>query len=377
MTRVPSAVCSATKDSLESELRLSLVSGIGPLLRKALIEHFGSPARVLASGSGQLREVPGVGPKLAEAIASADRIDVRAELELCERHQIDVVTQDDARYPRLLREIPDPPGLLFCQGQLLPRDAVAIAIVGTRHATSYGRKQAEQLSMSLARAGMTIVSGLARGIDGVAHEAALAAGGRTIGVLASGLLEVFPPEHKNLVAKMIQSGAVLSENPPRYKPFSGAFPRRNRLITGMCLGVIIVEASQRSGALISARHATEQGREVFAVPGRVDSRMSRGCHDLLRDGARLVQTADDVLEELGPLVEAIPCQDGRLMHHPAELQLTAQERSVLDCVGIEPTSIDQIAHDTGLPIHRVLSTVSVLEVRRLVRRVSGNTVVRP
>ena len=377
VTSLPSSDRPTSTDRLDSELRLSFISGVGPLLRKALVEHFGSPCKVLAAAPNQLREVSGVGHKLAGAIRSADQIDIEAELRLCRQHDIAVVTRDDDEYPPLLREIHDPPGVLFLQGKLLPHDALAIAIVGTRHATSYGMRQAERLSASLARAGLTIVSGLARGIDSAAHRAALEAGGRTIAFLASGLLQIFPPENKSLAAQILKRGALFSENPPRFQPFRGAFPRRNRLITGMSLGVIVVEASHRSGALISARHAMEQGREVFAVPGHVDNRASHGCHQLLRDGAKLVETADDVLEELGPLFEATSSEDGRTVHHPAELQLNEQEQKVLDCVGTDPTSIDHITRLSDLPVHRVLSTISVLEMRRLVRRTSGNSVARP
>jgi len=372
----PLASDSPSRESLDSHVRLSLVAGVGPLLRKTLLDHFGSAEAVLAAAPSQLRAIPGIGQEVARAITAADQIDVQAELDLCRQHAIELVLEQDDQYPRLLREISDPPGVLYRQGELLPRDALAIAIVGTRHATSYGRRQAERLAASLARSGLTIVSGMARGIDQAAHCGALAAGGRTIAWLAGGLLNIFPPGHNELVAEIIQRGALFSENPPRLQPFRGAFPRRNRLITGMSLGVIVVEASHRSGALISARHAMEQGREVFAVPGHVDSRASHGCHQLLRDGAKLVETADDVLEELGPLVEATPREDGRLIHHPAELQLNDQEQKVLDCIETEPTGIDQITVASGLPIHRVLSTISVLEMRHLIHRTSGQTVAR-
>lgn len=364
-------------DSLEATVRLALVPGVGPILRKSLMEHFGSAEAVLAAALSQLREVSGVGPKLARTIVTArDEIDVETELQLCREHGVLILWDADASYPRLLREIHDPPGILFVHGTLGPDDAMAVAVVGARHATTYGRRQAERLAGELARAGLTVVSGLARGIDAAAHHGALQAGGRTIAVLGSGVLNVYPPEHGELAARVRASGALISENPPRAQPMSGAFPQRNRLITGMSLGVIVVEAAERSGALISARHAMEQGREVFAVPGRVDSRASRGCHRLIRDGAKLVESVEDVLEELGPLVEATPRSDGRVVHHPAELQLNDQERLVLDAIDNDPTSVDNIVAVSGLPVHRVLSTISVLEMRRLIRRVSGNLVVR-
>ena len=303
-------------------------------------------------------------------------VDAEGELELCRRHGIELLAADHPDYPRLLREIPDPPPLLFCRGQWLPQDALGLAIVGTRHASRYGIRQAEGLAAGLARAGFTIVSGLARGIDAAAHRAALAVGGRSIAVLGSGLLNIYPAEHQQLAGEISRSGLVISEAPPLRKPISGAFPQRNRVITGLSLGVVVVEASQVSGAMISARHAAEQDREVFAVPGRVDNRNARGCHRLLRDGARLVETVDDVLDELGPLVETISPVAGRAVRHPAELRLNEQEQQVLDAIGFESTSIDQVASDSGLPIHRVLSTLSVLEMRHLIDRLSGNSVSR-
>jgi DNA processing protein len=276
----------------------------------------------------------------------------------------------------MLAEIHDPPSVLFLRGEIKPADMLSIAIVGSRHATHYGKTTAERLASSLARAGLTIVSGLARGIDGAAHRGALDAGGRTLAVLGGGLLEIYPPEHRELADNVVACGAILSEAPPRAIPMSGSFPQRNRIISGLSLGVIVVEATERSGALISARHAMEQGREVFAVPGRIDSRTSRGCHALIRDGARLIESADDVLDELGPLVADAKRDDGSVMRHPAELQLNAAESQVLQAVLAEPTSIDQVVQTSQLPVANVLSTLSVLEMRRLIKRISGQYVVR-
>ncbi|MCA9245756.1 MAG: DNA-processing protein DprA [Planctomycetales bacterium] len=367
------------RDSAEliDALRLTLVSGVGPRIRQDLLERFGDPADVLAASPSELRSVPGVGPKLVDRILAArDDPRVFEELELCRQHRISILLPTDQQYPRSLAEIHDPPGALFVAGSIEPHDSLAIAIVGSRHATQYGKQQAQKLAASLSRAGLTIVSGLARGIDAAAHRGALEAGGRTLAVLGGGVLQIYPPEHKELAFDVSRSGAILSEQPPNFVPVGGSFPQRNRLISGLSLGVIVVEAAERSGALISARHAMEQGREVFAVPGRVDSRMSRGCHRLLRDGAKLVESADDVLEELGPLVEPTMRADGTSIHHPAELQLNEIEQAVLQAIDLSPTSIDKVATSASLPVHRVLSTVSVLEMRRLVRRVSGNQVIR-
>lgn len=365
-------------EELADALLLSLVSGVGPKTRQALLERFGAPAAVLAAAPSELRGVSGVGPKLASAIVRArQEIDVAAEIELCRQRQVAIVTQHDPAYPRALQEIHDPPAVLFVRGGIEPCDALAVAIVGSRHATRYGTEQAERLATSLSRAGLTVISGLARGIDAAAHRGALNAGGRTLAVLGSGVLNIYPPEHHELAREVSSHGAVVSESPPRTAPISGAFPQRNRLISGMSLGVIVVEAALQSGALITARHAMEQGREVFAVPGPVNSRMSRGCHQLIRDGARLVETADDVLEELGPLVAAATRRDGAVVHHPAELLLNEAEQQVLAAVGAAPTSIDEVISVSQLPTPQVLATLSVLEMRRLVRRLSGNIVLRP
>ncbi|MEX2113923.1 MAG: DNA-processing protein DprA [Pirellulales bacterium] len=368
----------STDDSLADAVRLSMISGIGPLLRKALLENFGTATAVLAAAPSDLRRVPGIGAELTRRIAVArQEIDVQGELDLCAAENIGILTEGDPSYPRVLREIHDPPGILFVRGAILPQDALALAIVGSRHATHYGLAQAERLAGSLARAGITIVSGLARGIDGAAHRGALSAGGRTIAVLGSGLLNLYPPEHAELAGEVARQGAVVSEVPPRSPPLAGAFPQRNRIISGLSLGVLVVEASTNSGALITARHAMEQGREVFAVPGRVDNRMAHGSHRLIRDGAKLVETADDVLEELGPLVAPTTSTDGQAVHHPAELLLNEVEQSVLSQIGQDPTTIDAVVAKSNLPTGKVLATISVLEMRHLVKRLSGNLIVRP
>ncbi|MCC7084520.1 MAG: DNA-protecting protein DprA [Pirellulales bacterium] len=359
-------------------LRLSMIAGVGPLTRRRLLERFGNPEAVFAAAPCELQLVSGVGPKLCRSIADAkNQIDVEAELENCRRDEIEILIETDQGFPRSLLELPDPPGVLFVRGKLQPSDALAIAIVGSRHATNYGLQQAERLAGNLVRAGYTVVSGLARGIDAAAHRGALAAGGRTIAVLASGVLNIYPPEHVQLAAEIAATGAVISEAPPRVAPLGGMFPQRNRIISGMSLGVLVVEASNRSGALITARHAMEQGRDVFAVPGLVTSRMSNGCHRLIRDGAKLVETVEDILEELGPLPQATAARDdGRTIHHPAELLLNELEQQVLAAIPSEATSIDNIIAASELPPPQVLATVSVLEMRRLIRRLSGNAVMR-
>ena len=372
---------------IHAALCLSLTAGIGPKTFRNLVDSLGSAEAVLNAAPSVLREIPGVGTKLAKSIANAaSTVDITDELQRCDDHKIDLVAVGHEDYPTRLSEIQDAPTMLYCRGDLLPQDELAIAIVGTRHATSYGVRQAERLAQGLATAGFTIVSGLARGIDAAAHRGAIAAGGRTIAVLGSGLLNMYPPEHAELSLEIAASGAVLSEYPTRQPPKSGSFPQRNRIVTGMSLGVIVVEAAERSGALISARHAMEQNRDVFAVPGQIDSRVSSGCHKLIRDGAVLVTCIDDVIEHLGPLATPAKLSDpgttetsentAQTIHHPAELQLNEQETQVLQAIQPEPTQIDSLVDATGLPIHRILATLSVLEMKRLIRRVSGSEVCR-
>ncbi len=359
-------------------LRLTLVPGVGPKTCRTLIEEFGSAGAVLDARESELREVAGVGGKLAEKISRARReVDAEAELELCRKQGVTVVSRSDKSYPPSLVEIPDPPSLLYVRGSIEPADQIAIALVGSRKCTSYGLRIAEKLATSLARVGVTVISGLARGIDAAAHRGAMNGGGRTLAVLANGLAEVYPPEHEDLAREVVASGALISESPMRQGPLAGLFPQRNRIISGLSLGVVVVEATPRSGSLSTAKHATDQNREVFAVPGPVDSLPSRGCHYLIRDGAKLVETVDDILEELGPLVREVkakPEEPG--IRHPAELSLSDQERMIVGRLDHRPMSVDELIVGSGLTASQVMATLSVLEMRRLVKRLPGPRFVR-
>lgn len=364
----------ATRDLL----CLTMVPGVGPLTFRGLMERFGSAGRVLSASESALRQVDGIGPKLAGRIRSArQEFDPEVEFALCQQRGVAITPKGSPGYPLPLIEIPDPPPLLYVRGGIIEADQLAIAIVGSRKSTPYGVRMAERLAQSLARVGLTIVSGLARGIDAAAHRGALQVGGRTIAVLANGLNQVYPPEHEGLAREIAESGAVVSEMAMRQEPIAGLFPQRNRIISGLCLGVIVIEATPRSGSLSTARHAMEQNREVFAVPGPVDSLASRGCHALIRDGARLVETADDVLEELGPLVREVkPTEEAVPVRKPAELTLSDQERSLLGHLDDLPRPIDELIAKTQLTTSQVMATLSVLEMRRLIRRVPGNQFVR-
>jgi DNA processing protein len=363
---------------LLDSIQLAMVPGVGPQISQALLARFETAGRALEASQGELLSVSGVGPKIAEKIARARQdFDAAAELALCRRSGVSVISRGGPEYPPPLENIPDPPGLLYVKGAILPRDQLAIAVVGSRHCTPYGTRMAERLSSALARTGFTVVSGLARGIDAAAHRGAIKAGGRTIAVLANGLASVYPPEHDELARSVVEAGALVSEMPMRQSPLAGLFTQRNRIISGLALGVLVVEATPRSGSLSTASHAMEQNREVFAVPGPADSLPSRGCHRLIRDGARLVETVEDIMEELGPLVQEVRTNpEEPPVRHPAELALSDSERSLLGHLDDRPTAVDDLIASTGMTAGQVMATLSVLELKRLVRRMPGHRFVR-
>lgn len=360
-----------------SLLTLASLPGLGPRTLTLLLQRFGSAAAVLAAEGTDLAAVPGIGPKLVHAIRTAEHhVCPDTILRWCREHDVEIVFRGGAGYPELLDDLADAPPLLFVRGAVAPADQLAVAIVGTRHATAYGLKQARHLAYLLGKSGVTVVSGLARGIDAAAHEGAIDAGGRTVAILGGGLGEIYPSEHKSLAAAIAADGAVISEYAPHVKPRGGMFPQRNRLIAAMSLATLVVEAPDRSGALITARLAMEQNRDVMALPGPVTSRASRGCNQLIRDGAKLIQTVDDILEEIGPLRDPVPLDSGPEIRSGRELTLNEIEQQVLSAIGTESTMIDQVIAVTGLSPQRVIAVISVLEMRRLVRRLSGQYVLR-
>ena len=358
----------------EAFLRLSLVDGVGYRTMSRLIDRFGTATKVLGATLGQISQVERVGPKIASAIRdSASGVYATEVLKICKEQHIDLLFPGDPRIPSLLSEIGNPPLVLYLQGDFRPEDALSVGMVGTRHATAYGRLMADRLTRGLCSYGCTIVSGLARGIDGVCHRSALESSGRTIAVLGSSLTEIYPPEHKDLAKKIRSQGALVSETPPLAKPKAGVFPQRNRIISGLSLGVVVVEAAERSGSLITARHAGEQGRDVFAVPGQACAPTARGSNRLIRDGALLVQDAEDILEHLGPLSQSAKLSSGQIVQQPKELVLNEIEKTVLHAIDVLPTDIDQIVQRTGLAVSQVLSTLSVLEIKSAIRRTGGRS----
>lgn len=295
---------------------------------------------------------------------------------LCTKNKFKVFTVKDNGYPANLRYIFDPPQTLYASGSIVQEDNLAIAIVGSRRATYYGLKNAESLSFELATRGITIVSGLARGVDSAAHRAALKAGGRTIAVLGSGLNVIYPPENKELSEKIAKSGAVISEFALDTPPYRANFPRRNRIISGLSLGVIVVEAARKSGALITANCALEQGREVFALPGKIDSFTSSGTHNLIKQGAKLVESIEDVIEELEALRFLQINQSKSKEKIEVELDLPEEEKQVYVCLGIAPLHIDDIIQRSVFSYGKLLTSLLKLEHRKLIKELPGKLFVR-
>ena len=391
-------------------LTLALAKGVGPMRARAMIDAAGSAEAACEMSLAQLKTLDGVGSVGAEQIFAGlrqARIDAPAVLDRADRLDQKILGWDHPAYPAPLKEIPDPPITLFVRGELRRRDLNAVAIVGSRKCSMYGREQANRFGGLLAGAGFMMVSGGARGIDTAAHLGALSHGeGRTIAVLGCAADVAYPPENDRLFAQIADGrGAVVSEHPPGTPPMGEFFPRRNRIISGLSRGVLVVEADDRSGALITARQAGEdQGRTVYALPGRVDSPTSRGTHKLLRDGAVLVRDLDDILEDLTPLPDAAyeaadevegteidPAHrlaaplagrlNGELFENeeasnPTIPTLTVEQRKILGALDRSGNSIDAIIDATQLPAHVVLSSLTLLSLKGLAKRVDGQTYAR-
>ena len=347
------------------------IPSVGRARFKILEQHFGTLEQAWHVGLSELRAA-GLDSRTAHTIATRKlAIDPDAEISELSDLGVEAVTWHDPGYPPRLKEIYDLPPVLFVRGALLPEDERSIAVVGTRRATPYGREVAYQLAHDLAATGVTVVSGLARGIDGIAHRAALETGGRTIAVVANGVDVIYPREHAKLADEMVMNGAIVSEHPLGTRPQAENFPRRNRIMSGMTLGTLVVEAGEGSGALITARHALEQNREVFAVPGSVFSPGSRGTNRLIKEsGAKLVSECGDILEELN--LSWIGQQLDMVAMFPEE----GIESDVLRCVTFDPIHIDEVIRSSGLDIAGVSSALAMMELKGLVRQVGGMNYVR-
>jgi len=369
---------------IEKWLALSRADGVGPTIFARLIEHFGNPDRALGASVKQLTKVDGIGFKTAEQIAaSRGKFDTTAELNLAEQLGICLIHLQDPRYPVLLKQIYDPPPVLYIKGNLLRQDNLGIAIVGCRRCSIYGQEQASRLAHLLASAGFTIYSGMARGIDTAVHQGALSARGRTIAVQGCGLANIFPPENKNLFDLIAEHGACISELPLRYEPLPENFPPRNRIIAGLSLGTIVVEAPLRSGALITARAALDNNREVMAVPGKIDSPLSRGSHQLIKQGARLIESVEDVTEALGYIgrqlkkttttaANAASKKVETPLFDTDRLNLTNSEKNVYDCLDTEPRHIEQVIAATNLAAGKVNAALVSLRLKGLIKQLPGN-----
>jgi DNA processing protein len=360
----------------EAYIALNLIDHVGPVRVKRLLERFGQPQAILAAGAKELMQVEGVGPEVAKAITGWSQADLDAELKRIADFGARVLTLDDPDYPANLRQIYDPPLALYVKGALEPRDRHAIAIVGSRQTTYYGLESARKLGYQIAYAGLTVVSGLARGIDTAAHQGALAANGRTLAVLGTGLDVVYPPENGPLYEKITNGGgAVMTQFPFGVRPDTQHFPLRNRIVSGLSLGTVVVEAGAGSGALITANMALDQGRQVFAVPGRIDSPQSKGCHRLIKGGAKLVEDAEDVLGEFEDLFPKSQRPEALEAGAPG-LELPEAEQKVFDAVGSDETDLDQVIRQSGLTSAEVFATLLRLEMKRRVRQLPGKRFVR-
>lgn len=369
-------------------LRLHLTDQVGPAIFTKLMNFFESIDEVLDATAGQLARVPGLGQKTAQRIvASRDTVDVDAEISQAEKMGVQIISRDCEDYPAQLLKISDPPPILYVKGELSRSDGLAVAVVGSRYCSPYGQEQASRLSHLLAAAGFTIVSGLACGVDAAAHRGALAVKGRTIAVQGCGLGQIYPPENKNLADQISKSGAVISELPLSFAPLSQMFPARNRIISGLSLGTIVAEARLRSGALITAREAMDQNREVMAIPGRIDAPGSGGPHQLIKDGAQLVESVEDVMDALGQIGDLLKVhtrkttskaegsREATLFAPPSDklqLKLTDIESTIMSNLEKDPINVDEIVSRTGQSAGEINAALTLLQLKGLVKQLPGS-----
>jgi DNA processing protein len=358
----------------EACIAINMVPKMGPVRLRKLLGVFETPRRVLSAPAGELRRIDGIGDEVASSLSKwEEQVDLQAELGRIAAFGAHVITQQSPEYPALLREIHNPPIVLYIWGKLTERDRHAIGVVGSRRTSHYGLECAKKLSYQLAYAGITVVSGLARGIDTAAHQAALAARGRTVAVLGSGLNHLYPPENLPLAEKIAESGAVVSEFSMDIKADTQTFPMRNRIVSGWGSGVLVVEAGLNSGALITANQAVEQGRSVYAVPGQIDRPTAAGSNRLIQQGAKLVTGAGDILDDLQILLPETPKLTASA---PRADLLQPDERQIYDAIDDNETAIDEIIAKTKLPTAKVSSTLLALEMKRFVKQLPGQHFVK-
>ena len=375
--------------ALRDWLQLSLTEGIGPILTRRIIEAAGGASAACNADVTLLNNVEGIGLSKSRKIASALRAaaaEVDREIDRAASQNVKIICPDDQQYPMLLRSIPDPPTVLYIRGSLEPRDLNAVAIVGSRRCSMYGREQAERFGALLAGAGFTVVSGGARGVDSSAHREAMAPEqGRTIAVVGSGPDVIYPPENAGLFSQIAERGAVVSEFPFGTPPNKENFPRRNRVVSGISRGVLVVEADEKSGALITARQACDDhGRPVFAMPGRVDNPLSAGPHQLIRDGAVLTARLEDILDALGPVPHAAtepmlfesnvePAPAMKPVPLPSFENVSDRQKTLLESLGPDPVNVDALVELTALPAHVILQEMTFLTLKGHVRRIDGQS----
>ena len=369
-------------------LQLSFAPQVGPAAVIRLMKEFGEAGKVLNALPGRLQAVHNIGRKTAKAIARSDviREQLTCELQYCMKNNIEIVCYHHENYPQILRQTPSPPPVVFCLGNIQALNSLSrktLAVVGTRHPTLYGQRVTRRLTAKLSRHGFTIVSGLARGIDRIAHEATLDECGVTLAVLGSGLQNIYPTNHGKLAQRIQRDGLVISEVLPSSPPHSRLFPRRNRIISGLSYGTLIIEAALRSGALITARHALEQNREVLAIPGMIDTAVAGGCNKLIKDGAQLVESVEDIFDALNfdlsqdslmPTCELTETSANTTQFRVRDLSVI--EAKILQLIPEEPTFIDMLELPEDVTTGKLLSTLTTLELKQFISRPASNVVVR-
>ena len=350
---------------------LNFLPDIGPVVARRLLSAFGSPEHIFQVPAAELRKVEGIGESRLKKITGFNEWDrVQREVESAAKHNIHILTLHDPAYPESLKRIHDAPPVLYVKGSLVDTDKYAVAMVGSRSSTDYGMQVAEKMAHTLASSGLTVVSGMARGIDSASHKGALTAGGRTIAVLGSGLDVPYPPSNRGLMRAIESSGAVISEFPLGTPPNKENFPRRNRIISALSFGVVVVEATLDSGSLITVAYALEQDREVFAVPGNITSKSSKGPNDLIKKGAKLVESAEEVIEELRPQLKGILREDAMTSEKKLP-EMTDIEASIYNHISNKPRHIDEITRNMNLTSSKALSVLLHLELKGIIRQTQG------